>query len=75
MRAQRNSVREDGAQQGNLLGRGQVGLVQRDQLRDLRGSLDRVDDRTHGLHLGDRVGVRGVHDVQDDVGLADLLQG
>ena len=75
MGAERHRAGEHRAQQGNLLGQGQVRLVQGDQLGDVRGPLNRIDDRAHGLHLGDRVGVRGVHDVQDHIRLADLLQG
>ena len=73
--AERHRAGEDRTQQGDLLGRRQVGLVQGDQLWNVRGPLDRVDDGAHGLHLGDRVGVGGIHDVQDHVGLAHLLQG
>ena len=75
MGTERNSVREDGTQQRNLLGRRQVGLIQGDELRNIRGALNRVDDRAHGLHLGNRVRVRRIDDMQDDVGLPDFLQG
>ena len=55
-------------------GIGGVGLVQHDDLGDLAG----VDLGQHGADRGDLplgIGVGGVDDVEDEVGVGDLLQG
>ena len=55
------------------LGVGEVGLVDDDDLAHVGG----VDVGEHGAHRGDlalRVGVRAVDDVQEQVGLGDLLE-
>ena len=52
----------------------QVGLVEDDDLPGVPRS-DVPDHVSHGLQLRGGVGVRGVDDMQDDVGVADLLQG
>lgn len=52
---------------------GDVGLVDHDQLGDLVGT-DLGEDLTHCGDLALRLGVRTVHDVQDEVGARDLLE-
>src|SRR5690606_27960744 len=45
-----------------------------DELRDLLGARDVGEHLAHRPHLALGVGVGGVDDVEDDVGLGDLLQ-
>ena len=52
---------------------GEVGLVDDDELGHVLG-VDLGEHRAHGRQLGLGVGVRPVDDVQDQVGVGDLLQ-
>ncbi len=55
------------------LGVDEVGLVEHDDLGHVAGA-HLADDVAHGGDLAGGVGVRGVDDVHDQVGVADLLE-
>ena len=61
------------AQPGEHLGVGEVGLVDDDDLAQVAGA-DLAEHLADGGELALRVGVRAVDDVQQEVGVADLLQ-
>ena len=61
-------------QPGDRLGRGEVGLVEHDDLGHVHRARDVREDVPDGRDLALGVRVRGVDDVQDQVGVGDLLQ-
>ena len=64
-----------GAQGRQGDGVGQVGLVEHHELGDVQGAGDTGQDGVDGGDLAQGVGVGGVHDVEEQVGAGDLLQG